>query len=55
VVGLHLVFGGRAGDRDRQRVAGLDATQPGIGIADFSDLLGIPGMIRRGVQNTTGE
>ena len=36
-------------------VPGSTRTQPGFGVADFGDLLGIPGVVRRGVQDTTGE
>jgi hypothetical protein len=52
---FRLVLGGGAHNRDRQSAAGLDATQPGFGITDLGDLLGVPGVVRRGVQDTTWE
>ncbi len=55
MVGLHFVLSGGTGDRDRQRAAGIDATQSGFAVADFGDVLGIAGVVRRGVQDTTGE
>jgi len=48
-----LVVG--ADDRDRQSAAGFDTTKPRFGIAGLGDLLGIPGVVRRGVQDTTSE
>jgi hypothetical protein len=54
-LGFRLVLGGGADDRDRWSAAGLNTTQPGFGIAGLGDLLGIPGVVRRGVQDTTSE
>src|SRR6185312_14808391 len=54
IVRLRLVFGdgARHGDRQCLDAVRCDAAQPGFCVADLGDLLGVPGMVGGGVQDT---
>ena len=41
--------------RLRQPAVGANATQQRLGVTDAGDVLGVTGMVCRGVQDTTGE
>jgi len=53
-VRLALVFRDRTDDGDHRVGVGIQPGQPGFGVADLGDLLGVAGMVGGGVQYPPG-